>query len=79
MATFYHCKECGDEFLDMDNMDEDFLFCRRCGYGYECGICGDYFKPTVHETIDGVIFEGQTDYCPPCYARECVTKVKNGA
>ena len=57
----------------MDDIDEDFLFCHRCGYGYECGICGDYFKPTVHETIDGVIFEGQTDYCLPCYARECVS------
>ena len=73
MATFYHCKQCECEFLGADELpDDEFLLCDRCMGVYECGICGDYFRPVTHETIDCVIFEGQADYCSPCYARECM-------
>ena len=75
MATFYHCAKCGDEFLTHDNMpsgDEIEPICDSCGHPYQCGICNDYFYPTVHTTLEGVVFVGQTDYCPPCYARECM-------
>lgn len=72
MAAFYDCKQCGNEFLGPDNIpiDDESVepICERCGLPYECGICGDLFYPTVHTTIDGAVFTGNCDYCPPCSA-----------
>lgn len=78
MAQFLQCKQCEQEFLASDGYlpsdDDDVIpypICDRCGRPYICGICGDLFYPVVAE-VDGVIFEGSADYCPPCDARECM-------
>ena len=74
MAAFYHCSECGTEFLSHDHIpddDEILIVCDRCGHVCICGICGDPFHPTtVHVAIDGAIFIGDSDYCPTCDALE---------
>ena len=79
MAAFYECSKCGSEFLGHDHIpDDDEIrpICDRCQYLYHCGICGDSFQPTVHITIDNVVFTGQTDYCPACCTRELMTLVE---
>lgn len=77
MAAFYECEKCGREYLGPDTIPTDAdgdgdLICDRCGSPYICGMCGDFFYPIVHESLEGVIFEGQADYCSPCNARECM-------
>ena len=73
MATFYHCKQCECEFLGHDELpDDEFLLCDRCNDIHRCGICGDFFRPIPFVEIAGVTVDNQTDYCEPCYARECM-------
>ena len=77
MARFYQCSECEKEFLGSDDIPdhEDGVepICELCGYVYVCGFCGDTFRPLIFKTINGGIFTDNADYCPPCYARECVS------
>lgn len=74
MAAFYNCKQCECEFLGHDELpDDEFLLCNQCNDVHQCGICGDFFRPNTHRMIAGELVDWQTDYCEPCYARECVT------
>ena len=81
MASFYHCEECGKEFLGPEHIPDTEAgvepLCERCmpENRFICGICGDYFDPLMLPPIEpgGEPIEGNADFCPTCYAEECVT------
>ena len=76
MAAWYECSQCNREFLgpDLIPIEDDGVkpVCENCPPFYECGICGDGFRPEIYVLPDGSITTGNCDYCPPCYAREVV-------
>ena len=40
---------------------------------HECKMCDERFLLEAYETPDGELIHGSEHFCPPCYARECVS------